>query len=260
MWYINWDSSFPGDDCDTVTNEGGVPMITWEPFLNTTNTLEAIVNGNYDNYIATFAQAAKNWGGLVYLRFAHEMNGNWYGWDGYHNGASAGPSKYIAAWRHIHDIFTSVEATKVKWVWSPNHNSVPNESWNEAADYYPGNAYVDWIGFDGYNWAGGNWQTFDQIFGAIYATFESYDKAIMIAEFASATDEVQSKTNWITDTFASVENSYPRIRLFNWFNIKKYEAGAGGEIDWRVNSSSDSLAAFKTAISDDYFIESAPTN
>ncbi|MFH1684665.1 MAG: glycosyl hydrolase [Candidatus Margulisiibacteriota bacterium] len=260
MWYINWSTSFPTTDCNTASSYGAVPMLTWEPSLATTNTLKAIASGNYDAYITTFAQAAKAWGSLVYIRFGHEMNGNWYPWDGTHNGGSTGPAKYIAAWRHIHGIFSAEAATNVRWVWSPNHVSQPNEAWNEAIDYYPGDAYVDWIAFDGYNWSGGDWKTFDQLFSTIYATFESYGKPLMIGEFASATDEAQSKATWITNTFASLENDYPKIKIFNWFNTRKYEATAGRTIDWRIESTTADQTAFKNAVSDSYFLESKPSN
>lgn len=112
---------------------------------------------------------------------------------------------------------------------------------------------------DGYNFGNGSWRTFDQIFSASYSILKPYNKPMMIAEFACATDEVYSKASWITDAFSKIENSYPKIRIFNWFNIKKYEAAVNKIVDWKVDSSTDSLDAFKTAISDDYFIDSAPT-
>jgi beta-mannanase len=252
MWYIDWNTSFPEADCNSVNSYGGVPLITWEPWLDTTNTLEAISSGTYDTYITNFANAAASWGNLLYLRFGHEMNGNWYPWDGYHNGQTGGPAKYIAAWQHIHNIFSSAGATNVKFVWSPNHESHPGESWNEAIDYYPGDTYVDWIAIDGYNWGNGNWESFDQIFGPIYATFESYGKPMMLGEFASA-ENGGDKAAWITDAFSKIENNYPEIIIFNWFNINK-------ERDWRVNSSGAAATAFQNAIQDSYFIETAPSN
>jgi beta-mannanase len=252
MWYIDWNTSFPSSDCTTVNNYGGVPMITWEPRLNTSNTLEAISNGNYDTYITNFAQAAKSWGKLVYLRFGHEMNGNWYPWDGYHNGQSLGPAKYISAWKHIHNIFTNVGAANVVFVWSPTNKSTPDESWNETVDYYPGDIYVDWIAINGYNWGNGNWESFDQVFSTIYSTLESYGKPMMIGEFASA-ENGGDKAAWIIDAFSKIKNNYPKFRIFVWFNINK-------ERDWRINSSTNSLSAFKTAVGDNYFIETAPSN
>lgn len=259
MWYIDWNTSFPSTDCDTANSYDGVPMLTWEPWLNTTNTLDAISNGSYESYVTTFAQAAKNWGKLVYLRFGHEMNGNWYPWDGNHNGGSAGPAKYIAAWKRIHNIFASVGATNVKFVWCPNHQSYPNESWNEAIDYYPGNNYVDWIAFDGYNWGDGNRKTFDEIFSVIYSTFESYGKPLMIGEFSS-TEDGGNKANWIADAFTKIKSNYPEIKSFNWFNIEKYEASAGKTVNWKVDSSDKSKNTFKDAIRDSYFLETPPSN
>ena len=228
-------------------------MITWEPFLNTTNTLDAISRGDYDAYITNFAQAAHDWDHLVYLRFGHEMNGNWYPWDGFHNGGYTAPAKYIAAWRHIHDIFVAAGASKVKFVWSPNHWSVPSVSWNEATDYYPGNNYVDWIAIDGYNWGEGSWQTFSDIFDTAYANLAPYDKPMMIGEFANAPDDgLNAKSDWINQAFSQIKSTYPKIQIFCWFNIDK-------ERDWRINSSPATEAAFRTAISDDYFLETIPT-
>jgi len=250
--YYSWNDNFPTSDCNTAYNYGAVPLLTWEPFLNTTNTLEAISNGDYDSYITKFAQDAKASGKLIYLRFGHEMNSDWYPWTGYGNGGSSGPAKYIAAWKHIHGIFTSVGATNVKWVWCPNHLSFPNVSWNEPADYYPGSAYVDWIGVDGYNWGSEIWRTFDEVYSSYYSTFSSYGKPMMIAEFASAEDG-GNKAAWITDAFSKIKNNYPKFKIFIWFNVNK-------ERDWRIESSASSLASFKNAISDPYFLDTKPSD
>ena len=68
--------------------------------------LDDIINGAHDAMIRTRAQALQSIGQKFFLRWGHEMNGNWYPWDGSHNGASAAATaKYIAAYRHIHDLF-----------------------------------------------------------------------------------------------------------------------------------------------------------
>jgi beta-mannanase len=252
MLYIDWSNNFPSADCTSINNYGGVPIVTWAPDLNTTNTLDAISNGNYDSYLTAFANDARNWGNLVYLRFAHEMNGNWYPWDGSHNGQAAGPAKYIAAWKHIHDIFVGRGASNVKFVWSPNSASLPGQAWNAAANYYPGNSYVDWIAIDGYNWGGAGWQTFGQIFGASYSALASYGKPMMIGEFASA-ENGGDKAAWITGAFNEIKNDYPEFKIFVWFNINKEE-------DWTIDSSANSLVAFKQAINDSYFLSAKPNN
>ena len=58
------------------------------------------------------------WGKPLVLRFAHEMNGDWYPWSEGVNGNAAG--QYVPAYRRVVSLFRSVGATNVTWVWSPN--------------------------------------------------------------------------------------------------------------------------------------------
>src|SRR5438477_654456 len=75
------------------------------------------------------------------------------------------PARYIAAWRRIHDRFVAAGATNVVWVWAPNVTDV--EGGPETMAYYPGDAYVDWTGVDGYNWGTSDpsfaWQSFKEV-------------------------------------------------------------------------------------------------
>ncbi len=75
-------------------------------------TLDNSTNGSQDATINTPATAVKALTGKVMIRFAHEMNGNCYPWDGVHNGNDAtAPPKYIAAFRHVHDVFAAAGVT-----------------------------------------------------------------------------------------------------------------------------------------------------
>ena len=73
--------------------------------------------GRHDAYIRSWARDLKRFGNPVFLRFAQEMNGNWYPWAEDANGNK--PGEYARMWRHVHDIFTAEGATNVKWVWCP---------------------------------------------------------------------------------------------------------------------------------------------
>jgi beta-mannanase len=250
LWYVHWQDPFPSAEADSVSSNGSIPLITWEPWItHPLGTLEAIASGSYEAYAKEFLLAAKAWGKPLFLRFAHEMNGNWYPWDGWHNGAAtSGPTVYKRAWIYIYNLRQELSANNVNLVWCPNNHSQPAEAWNDISDYYPGDQYVDWIGMDGYNWGYTEWQTFDSIFGGIYSQLTQLtSKPLMISEFASATSETNSKPTWITDTFDKIESQYPSIKLFCWFNINK-------ERDWRVDSSSDSATAFKNALQKPYFL------
>jgi hypothetical protein len=244
LWYVHWQEPFPSAEAEIVAANGSVPLITWEPWL--AGGLAAITAGSCDHYIRAFLQAAKEWGKPILLRFGHEMNGNWYPWAGAHNGENAGPDRYQEAWRYIYNVKQEVGAANVALVWCPNSYSIPAAAWNKAVNYYPGDAYVDWLGLDGYNWGYDRWQDFDAVFADLYAQLAALPaKPLMIGEFASS-ENGGSKAAWITDAFAKLKASYPRVKLLCWFNINK-------ERDWRVDSSAAALAAFKNALPNGYF-------
>ena len=125
-----------------------------------------LIAGTYDAYIREFAEEARDWGHPFFLRFNWEMNGDWFPWcEGVHGNA---PGEYVAAWRHVHDIFTAVGATNATWVWCP-YADTEKRLRADLRSLYPGDAYVDWTCLDGYNW-GQNpvnprpWRSFTEIF------------------------------------------------------------------------------------------------
>jgi beta-mannanase len=247
QWYQQWaggsgafDPSLPA----AVAAHGSMPLITWEPWDPSAGAnqpafaLSAIVAGNYDAYVRSWAKGLAAYGKPVLLRFAHEMNGTWYPWARGINGNT--PAQYVAAWRHVHDLFAAAGAKNVQWVWSPN------VAWDAAAaftSYFPGDAYVDWLGLDGYNWGGSGWQSFVQVFGASYQSITALSaKPLMIAETASA-EAGGSKAQWITDAFSTqIPTKYPRVQAVLWFNQNK-------ENDWRIESSATAQRAFAKAVS-----------
>jgi beta-mannanase len=71
------------------------------------------------------------------------MDGPWYRWGFKHSS----PIAFVAAWRHIHEIFASAEARNVIWTWTISRVS----RWTSPLrKWWPGNRYVSWIGIDGY--------------------------------------------------------------------------------------------------------------
>jgi beta-mannanase len=243
-----FNANFDAAAANTVRARGAQPMVTWEPWDPSTGSanqpayaLGKIIGGSYDAYITRWATQIKASGQPLFLRFAHEMNGDWYPWSEGVNGNT--PGQYVAAWRHVHDIFAQVGATNVTWVWTPN---VIMGSTPTLASLYPGDAYVDWIGADGYNWgttqSWSSWQTFDDVFGATLATLQRISaKPIIIGELAS-TEVGGAKATWIRQFFASLA-SQPRIKAFVWFNLNK-------ETDWRIESSASARSAFAAGVAD----------
>ncbi len=250
MGYVQWGNpSNSNFDFTAYTQNNKTPLISWEPWNPNLGIsqpdykLSNITSGKFDNYIRAQAQLVKKYNKPIFLRFAHEMNGNWYPWGGVVNGNST--ADYIAAWTHIHQIFTSEAAANVTWVWSPDTKSYPDIKGNDLSDYYPGDNFVDWVGLDGYNWGttknGKGWETFSQIFSNGYKKVLGYNKPIMIAETAS-TEEGGDKGKWIEDAFSQqIPNNFPKIKALVWFNVNK-------ETNWEVGSSPNSISHLKKAI------------
>jgi hypothetical protein len=230
---------------------GRIPLVTWEAWENNVGApLTDIIGGTYDAMITARAKAAKTFGKTFFLRWGHEMNGNWYPWSGSSNGANiAATTTFISAYRHVHDLFVAAGATNVLWIFCPNVDSVPSETWNQWQNYYPGDSYADWIGLDGYNWgtvqSTSTWQSFSTIVGRIYAGLAAKGKPLIVPETAS-TELGGDKAAWIAAILPSLQTSFPSIKAFVWFQMNK-------ETDWRAESSSASRAAFVTMVNDAYF-------
>lgn len=241
--FVHWgnENKFPAHLSAAAKNRGKTLVIFWEATDYTDGTAnqpkfssDAILRGDFDAYIQSFAADAKAYGGPVVLIPFAEMNGDWFPWAGTKNGNS--PEKVVLAYRRIHDMFAGVE--NVKFGFAPNNDSIPNTPENSLDKYYPGDAYVDIVGVDGFNF-GNPWQTFDELFAAPLVVLSNYNKPIYIFSFASAAGE--NKAAWITDTFTKDILKYPKVEGWVWFNENK-------ERDWRMDSDPDSLAAFKAIL------------
>jgi beta-mannanase len=248
-----------------VRNRGSIPMLTWGSWDSSHGATQSnfqladVYNGAYDSYIREWATDAKTWGHPYFLRFDHEMNGNWqFPWSEQINGNQ--PGDYVKAWRHVHDIFTSVGATNTTWVWCPN---VSGSTTRALSALYPGDSYVDWTCMDGYNAAadgGSTWQSFSQIFsGLTYGGYNQSDtyqelldlapsKPIMIGEVSSS-ENGGSKANWITDMYSTqLKTRFSAVKAVVWTNWNDNPTKT-----WPIESSTASQSAFRTAIASSYY-------
>jgi len=239
---------FPTSAIEAIRAHGAIPVFSWssqsipsakeEPNFQ----LSDVIAGAYDSYIRKFAEEARDWGHPFFLRFNWEMNGNWFPWSEGVNGNQTG--EFVAAWRHVHDIFAAVGATNATWVWCPNVD--PGNRFLSLASQYPGDEYVDWTGLDGYNWGPkkGGWASFDSLYRSTYATIaESVapGKPLLIGEMGS-TETGGSKASWISETLAEIPGEYPQVRGVLWFD--KFDDG----MDWPIETSTSATEAFANGI------------
>lgn len=230
-------------------------LIAWEPWdprqgeNQSIDYLSKIASGDEDDYIKQFANAVKSYGAPVTIRFAHEMNGNWYSWSNIDNNT---PGDYVAMWKHVHNIFADEGATNAIWVWSPN-NIDEKGSTDSILSYYPGDAYVDWVAYSGFNWGNSTivgWKSFAQISASIYPILLQLDKPIMVAETSSVSSaNPLDKIEWF-ENLANTLPTLPNIKAIVFYN-DNYKGS-----NFKILSGMDTKETFnKNVVNNPYFIK-----
>jgi hypothetical protein len=225
---------FPAAPMESIRGHGSIPVLSWssqsipssldEPDFQ----LSDVIEGRYDEYIREFAAEAKAWGHPFFLRFDWEMNGNWFPWSEGVNGNQ--PGQFVAAWR-----------------WCPFVD--PGNGLQSITSLYPGDAYVDWSGLDGYNWGTNpasprGWRSFGQLFENSYRQITEAiapSKPMMVGEVGSS-EQGGSKSAWISETLAELPIEFPQIRAFLWFD--KFD----DNMDWPIETSAAATGAFAQGI------------
>src|SRR5262249_34947040 len=142
-----------------VTGTHGFLYLTWA-FLATGTlqpqqiTTSEVASGRLDGYIRDYAIAIRNYGAPVLIRlFGGEFNGNWWASVSPRANPDLTTTDFVEAWRRVVDIFNEVGAENVSWAWVPQAASpTDTSSVDPNLDaYYPGDAYVDWVGADIYD-------------------------------------------------------------------------------------------------------------
>ena len=139
--YERLDGNWPSAADVALMTAGQVLAVCWSSQLAAGGAASwaDIAAGKHDAAILAQAHRLAALPGPVFAGYDNEM-------DGATRIAASGPLvNYAAAYRHIHDLVAPV-ARNVAWCWVP-------QGGHTAADaaIYPGDAYVDWIGFDEYD-------------------------------------------------------------------------------------------------------------
>jgi len=212
-----------------IQARGAAPMLITEY-----NDLSQVVNGSQDAAIKAMNASLNAYGGPVLLRWDWEMNGDWYPWGGRDQA-----DEWVAAYRHLHDLLT---APNVSWIWNPNVYTPTNTSGAgvpaDPSAWYPGNAYVDWMGADGYSYGS---ESFSKVFGATYKLFQELapDKPIILPEWA-ASNQAGHKAAYISEALEQVPNAYPAIRAMVYYNDT-----LGGGKDWPLENLAGAESAYQ---------------
>ena len=227
----------------TAYDRGGVITISWHlnnPLTGKSawdpaeGTVGSILPGGHKNYlfttwldkVAIFMNGLKGSNGEfipVIFRPFHELNGNWFWWGGKH----CTPLEFKKLWaftvsylknkKNIHHLLYA-------------YNTDQFLSPEEYLLKYPGDEWVDVIGFDIYQRSSPN-DKFIKDIGGMLSTLESIaskkNKITALTEFGGNL----SDTNWWTETFLKALEGYQLSYVLGWRNAGKK---ANGELEYYV--------------------------
>jgi len=241
----NGNSNWPAE-ADWCKSTGHILDIAWD-MVGTNVRFSDLIAGKNNASLDAFFQAAKKHGDKVVLRMWWEMNDP----HGPTKVGSGGESlvsssaEWVQAWKYVYNRCKITNGcTNVKFFWCPNGSDTGNGA---MESFYPGDNYVDIIGFDTYNqpaWAGGAWHTFDEQFSGVYdrvaAISANKNIPMMVGETGTVSGPVNGHTRaeWLRQMFTS--QKYPRLRQIDYFN---YDLGGG--LDWRWDNGVDSTNVCK---------------
>lgn len=139
--------NFPGTAQQTLIDGGRMLLWNWKPrnAANTVNYLWGdVASGVYDSKIDTTADNIVEWetsnpGRKTFMAYHHEPEDD--------VGTFGTQAEYVSSYQRVRDRFTARGVTSVIYVWVVTGYKARVDFWNGM---YPGDAYVDWLGYDPY--------------------------------------------------------------------------------------------------------------
>ncbi|MGA8247952.1 MAG: hypothetical protein WB797_13705 [Nocardioides sp.] len=209
---------------------------------------QAIAAGSYDQQLIAQARGVAGLGVRVFLTFDHEP-------DQPSRSALGTPTDFVAAWRHVHQVFESNGATNAVWVWVVM--GLP-QTFASSLTFWPGNDVVDWISWEAYDQAGcrsgttdpARYRSFADAVLGFYAYLHAHGaaahidvhKPMMISEAGTVPlPGLGSPTRSWFDGAPSLLRSHPQIKALTLWD----HTGAPG-CDFRFAANPAALPAVRT--------------
>lgn len=223
--YVDWSHVFPGADERWMADGGRRKvLLSWEPWGTRFADLTA---HRRDSYLQAVADAMGKFPFDLYVRPWPELNGKWSTWQPTRDGAKKDggtPAEFVAAWRYLFLFFRDRGVRNLKFVFNVDASDLPLNT--PVPSIWPGRAFVDVLGIDGFNDGDGGWRSFEEIFAPMYATVTRLDPSlpVWITEFGCAPGE--ARPSWLAAMMTT--RAFPRLRAVVYFDVKT-------RLDWRLS-------------------------
>jgi hypothetical protein len=249
--FVNLGSALEKSDYDVPIN---CPL----PF----NSIQ-VINGECDSAIQKMADLYSQWVSLGGGRRAmiaplQEMNGVWTSY-----GAGSTSEEFILAYRYILQKFTDKGITRdqVWWVFAPNAYNDADKPEREFENYYPGDDYVDVVGFSSFNYGfcpdipseWRRWESYPQIFEPFIARMQTMapSKPIIIAETGAPpwyahdaegnpVSDYNQMNQWLIDNYAYFATRSGVIGVF-YFSFPDFN---NRDCDFEINPNGQVLSGY----------------
>ncbi|MFZ4483378.1 MAG: glycoside hydrolase family 26 protein [Chthoniobacterales bacterium] len=245
-WYRS--RAFPRQTATLIRETGAVPFVRLmlRPSPEQANpaamkknpsTLQAIVDGRFDDDLKAWGRAARDFGSPLIVEFGTEVNGQWFCWNGRWNGAGRtdgygdprkpdGPERFVAAFRHMVKIMRHEGADNISWVFHVNADDDPSAKWNRFENYYPGDDVVDWVGVSAYGAQTPKDkyepQSLRDMLDAAYPRILAMapQKPVMLLEFGCTRGHPKVRPEaWAGAALDDLLGArWPKLRGFSWWN------------------------------------------
>jgi hypothetical protein len=236
--------AFPRGQVLSIWRHGAVPYVAFLPTSDAyapgraqsgperRYTLQAIVDGAFDDRLGAWADGARNLGIPLLLSFGADVNEDWGPWNARWNGAGEtegygdptypdGAERYRDAYRHVVELFRAQGATNVAFVFHVDADE-SGAAWNAVRLYYPGDRYVDWLAVSAY----GSLDPSSPIVpfvrrlggSGVYGALTRLSTRPAAVFVGTVDDAAQRKPAWIRDTFRALRSGrYPRVHAAIWW-------------------------------------------
>ncbi|MFA1545233.1 glycoside hydrolase family 26 protein [Actinomadura chokoriensis] len=200
--YRGWKGDFPGALEKSVADSNRYLLLTWAG-----GDTREIVQGEHDELIARRARAVKALGKPVFLRWSRDMDRTSAG-KRVHSQAD-----FIAAWKHMREIFKRENVHNVAWVWCPTARGFGGA---DAGSFYPGDDQVDWICADAPPGADYDYRDLSESVKLFLQWARKHNKPIMIAEFGVPKSYGARRDEWLREAAKTLQD--PQVRAVVYFN------------------------------------------
>lgn len=212
----------------------------------------AILDGEFDEQLRSQARGVAALDVPYFVTFDHEADAN----RRYNKRGT--PAEFVAAWKHIVDLYRSEGADNAVWVWNVT-------GWEDNLDrlpgLWPGNDHVDWISWEAYNMstcdAQPNWtetHSFEEALRPAYEWIQNEgprhgidpDKPVMIGEMGTTDIGPRESLKWYSE-IPDVLRRYERVRAVKMWDNKVSEG-----CDFRIETNEYARMGFELAGNDPY--------